>query len=206
MDPNVHELHALYRLFSLSGRLKEIRRQGWIDRGVDQPESVSDHSFRVALMTLVLGERDETVDTARAVTLALVHDLPEAITGDITPFDDQLDDPDLDRDDVFRQIPRYSPRADLEKTSAERTAMHELTSGLPDDLGTMLIDAWEEYEAGETPEAQMVRQIDKLETLIQAREYQELQQELIIDSFRKGAEQDVTDPVLIRLLEMANRR
>jgi putative hydrolases of HD superfamily len=201
MDLNAQELHALNRLFSLSGRLKQIKRQGWIDRGVDQPESVSDHSFRLALMTLVIGGRYPGIDPARAVTLALVHDIPEAITGDITPFDQQLSDSDVDREALFFQLPDYSPQADREKTEAERQAMHDLTAELPEDLASMLVEAWEEYEAGETPEAKLVRQLDKLETWMQALEYQHLDPDLIIESFRQGVRRDVTDPGLVQLLE-----
>jgi putative hydrolases of HD superfamily len=186
------ELTALAGLFNLAGKLKQLKRQGWIDRGVDQPESVADHSYRVALMTLVTSTRDLDIDVERAVRLALVHDLPESLTGDITPFDDRLNDGETDAADLFHSLPEYSQQADEAKTAAERVAIHELTASLPDDLRDMLVDAWEEYEAAQTPEARLVRQIDKLETWLQALEYRQQQDELIIESFRRGTERDVT--------------
>jgi putative hydrolases of HD superfamily len=193
------DLNALASLFHLAGQLKNLKRQGWIDRGVDQPESVADHSWRLALMTLLIASRDPGIDAGRAVRLALVHDLPEAITGDITPFDDQLQDSETDRASLFHDLPEYSEAADQTKTSAERQAIYQLTADLPTDLSTMLIESWEEYEAGETAEARLVRQLDKLETWLQALEYQQMQPDLIIESFRKGTERDVNDPELVAL-------
>src|SRR5699024_83050 len=146
--------------------------------------------WRLALMTLVLTSRDPTLDTERAVRLALVHDLPEALTGDVTPFDDRLGDPEASRDALFHQLPEYSEPSERTKTAAEREAMQTITKSLPAELQQMLVDAWEEYEAGESPEARLVRQLDKLETWLQALEYQQADPELIIESFRKGTHRD----------------
>jgi putative hydrolases of HD superfamily len=187
------ELTALAGLFNLAGKLKQLKRQGWIDRGVDQPESVADHSYRVALMTLVVGTRDPDIDVERAVRLALVHDLPESLTGDITPFDDRLNDGETDTADLFHSLPEYSQQADEAKTAAERVAIHDLTASLSDDLRDMLVDSWEEYEAAQTREARLVRQIDKLETWLQALEYRQQQDDLIIESFRRGTDRDIGD-------------
>ena len=62
-------------------------------------------------------------------------------------------------------------------------------------------DAWHEYEAGQTPESRFVRQIDKLETLLQAEDYLDGQPDLVVDSFRLGARRDVSEPGLTALLE-----
>jgi putative hydrolases of HD superfamily len=203
---NEDELSALAGLFSLAGRLKTLKRQGWIDRGVDQPESVADHSFRLALMTLAAGYQRPDIDTNRAVWLALVHDLPEAIVGDRTPFDDRLNEEGADSSKLFHQAPEYSVDADRAKTEAERQAMLELTESLPSELRETLIETWEEYEAGETAEARFVRQLDKLETLLQAFEYREHQPDLIIESFRLGAERDIEDDQLRELMSLLDYR
>jgi putative hydrolases of HD superfamily len=200
-----NDLNALAELFTLAGNLKRLKRQGWIDRGVDQPESVSDHSWRLALMSLLLASRDTELDAERAARLALVHDLPEVITGDITPFDDRLETDEADRSALFHSLPEYSEAADRSKTDAERAAIHRLTSGLSPELSALLIDAWEEYEAGQTREARLVRQLDKLETWLQALEYQQLQPGLIIESFRKGTDRDVADPDLLVLRKAIDR-
>ena len=54
--------------------LKKTKRTGWIRAGVVNPESVADHSFRMAFLALILG-KDMGVDTQKAVCMALVHDI-----------------------------------------------------------------------------------------------------------------------------------
>ncbi|GBD20272.1 5'-deoxynucleotidase YfbR [bacterium HR28] len=196
------EASELLRFVRAIGRLKTLRRQGWIDRGVREPESVADHSFRLALMAWVLAQRRPDLDATRAMLLALVHDAAEAIAGDRTPFDAALQagaEPAV----LFRQRPVYDPEAEARKTAAERAALRELAALLPEPVGERLIEAWEEYEAAQRPEARFVRQLDKLETVLQALEYRERQPDLIIDSFILGALDEVTDRSLRELLEQA---
>jgi putative hydrolase of HD superfamily len=198
----VAEASELLRFVRAIGRLKTLRRQGWIDRGVREPESVADHSFRLALMAWVLAQRRPDLDATRAMLLALVHDAAEAIAGDRTPFDAALQagaEPAV----LFRQRPVYDPEAEARKTAAERAALRELAALLPEPVGERLIEAWEEYEAAQAPEARFVRQLDKLETVLQALEYRERQPDLIIDSFILGALDEVTDRSLRELLEQA---
>ncbi len=196
------EASELLRFVRAIGRLKTLRRQGWIDRGVREPESVADHSFRLALMAWVLAQRRPDLDATRAMLLALVHDAAEAIAGDRTPFDAALQagaEPAV----LFRQRPVYDPEAEARKTAAERAALRELAALLPAPVGERLIETWEEYEAALTAEARFVRQLDKLETVLQALEYRERQPDLIIDSFILGALDEVTDRSLRELLEQA---
>ncbi|HEX2209635.1 MAG TPA: HD domain-containing protein [Longimicrobium sp.] len=142
-----HGVEQLLEFLRLAGRLKETARAGWKLRGISEPESVAEHTFRVSLMALVMG-RDAGVDRDRCVALALVHDLGECIVGDITPHD------------------RVTPD---EKRRRERDAMLQLSelAGDPEILAL-----WEEYDAGASPEARFVRELDKLETVVQASEYE----------------------------------
>ena len=75
---------GLIEFISEVGRLKRLPRTGWVESGVPDPESVADHSFRVALLTLVLADL-KGLDALKAVRMALIHDLGEAETGDLTP-------------------------------------------------------------------------------------------------------------------------
>jgi len=139
---------ALLRFVHLAGRLKETPRAGWALRGIAHPESVAGHSHRVALLALVLAPRaDPPLDPARCVAMALVHDLAEALVGDITPFDGISAD---------------------EKRRRESDAMRRLAA-LADDGA--LLGLWREYDAAETAEARFVKELDKLETVLQASEY-----------------------------------
>jgi putative hydrolase of HD superfamily len=191
---------AIVQLLLHVGALKRLPRQGWVHLGVPNPESVADHSFRLALMTLLLAQDDPAIDTARALVLALCHDLPEAIAGDVTPFDESLADAEVDRDRLFRSAPAYSEQADRIKRAAEEDALHEMTGELPEPLCRLIVDAWEEYEAGNTVEARLVRQLDKLEALLQGIEYRRTIPDLAIESFELGALERVQDDRLRRLM------
>jgi putative hydrolase of HD superfamily len=137
------------RFLHLAGRLKETARAGWRLRGIGDPESVAEHSFRVSLMALVLARSaDPPVDRGRCVAMALVHDLAECIVGDITPYDGVSAE---------------------EKRRREREAMTRL-AGLAGDPEILAL--WAEYDAGATPEARFVKELDKLETVLQAAEYE----------------------------------
>ena len=197
---------ALVQLLVFTGALKRLPRQGWLHLGVPDPESVADHTFRVALMTLLLAQDDPAINAERALVLALCHDLPEALAGDATPFDEALADETVDRDLLFRSRPAYSERADQAKRVAEEAALAQMTAGLTDSLRALIEDAWEEYEAGRTAEARLVRQIDKFEALLQAHEYQAEIPNLRTRSFTLGAREHVRDDRLRRLLRVISPR
>ena len=139
----------LLQFLRLASGLKHLRRRGWIQRGVPHAESVADHTFSTCLMALVLCPRmAPELDRDRCVRLALVHDLAEAIVGDITP-----------RDGLSK----------ADKRRREEAAVKEMCRSLDDDE---LLDLWREFEMGETPEARFVRDLDTAEMVLQAVEYQ----------------------------------
>ena len=191
----------LLRLFVLALRLKQVRRQGWLDRGVRDSESAADHSWGVALLAWALAAERPELDRERVLLLALLHDLPEALAGDMTPFDsERAADGSLDPGH-FAAEPIYSAAAESEKEQREAAALDVMLTGLPPAIAQEIRSAWQEYEAAETPEARFVKQIDKLETLLQAELYRAAQPELIIESFHRGTRRDVTDEQLRQLLE-----
>lgn len=126
-------------------RLKEVRRAGWLRVGITDPESVAAHSWGVAL--LVLLRCPPELDRGRLLAMAILHDLAEVETGDLTPHDG-----------VSRE----------EKHRRESIAMRRLLAGRPD-----LLALWEEAEARLTPEARFLKQLDTLEMGVQARRYKE---------------------------------
>lgn len=162
MEPERAE--QVLRFLRLAGRLKETPRAGWRLRGIERPESVADHSYRVCLLALVLaGEADPPLDRERCLAMALVHDLAESLVGDITPYDGVSAE---------------------EKDRREREAMRTLSALLGDDETLRL---WEEYQAAATPEARFVKDLDKLETVLQATEYEEALG-TALDEFRETGE------------------
>jgi putative hydrolase of HD superfamily len=193
--------NAILRFWSLALHLKRLRRTGWLDRGVNDPESTASHSWGVALLAWLLAADQPALDRDRVLLLGIVHDLPEAVAGDVTPFEIVRDEEGTIPPEHFSRAPGYTPAARAAKQAAEAAALNEMLAGLPLDLAGDVRSAWQEYEAGTTAEARFVRQIDKLETLFQAEDYLDRQPDLVIDSFRLGARRDVTESGLMSLLE-----
>jgi putative hydrolase of HD superfamily len=131
------------------GLLKRYKRTGWSQVGVPLPESVADHSFRVSVIASVLAAM-EGANSQRAAFLALWHDSQETRTTDL---------PHLTKNYV--------------SAAANEQATRDQVAPLPPSVAGMISTAVAEYEAAETQEARCARDADKLECLLQAREYQE---------------------------------
>lgn len=138
------ELEGLLDFLRAAERLKETERQAWTSGG--RRESVAEHSWRLCLMAMLLADEYPQLDFARLIRLCIVHDLGEAIGGDV-PAPEQADDPD--------------------KTARERRDLEQLTQPLAPRLRSQILALWEEYEAGRTPEARLAKALDKLETILQ---------------------------------------
>ena len=144
---------------SICGKLKQTKRTGWTkyEEITSQVESVADHSFRIALMAFVFGlqqeedKEEKVLDVQKLVTMALVHDIAESIVGDITP---------------------HCGISKEEKNTLEVEAMRELKETLGDVAGETIETLWLEYENGSSREARVVKELDKLEMLLQASEYE----------------------------------
>lgn len=130
------------------GLLKRYRRTGWWVGGVEDPESIAEHSFRTAVIGYLLAVM-EGADPARTAALCLFHDTQETRVGDV-PL-------------IGKGYVATTPNPEV---TADQVA------GLPAEVGRVLRDLVGEYEARETPEARLARDADKLECLLQAREYQ----------------------------------
>ena len=140
----VPELETVLDFLREAGRLKDTLRSAHTDEG--RRESTAEHSWRLALWIVALGEHLAALDGRRLLELAVVHDLGEALHGD-TPAPLQHAEPD--------------------RESRERRDLRTLTASLPAPARERLRALWEEYEACETAEARAVRGLDKLETILQ---------------------------------------
>lgn len=129
--------------------LDRVPRSGYVLRGVDRPESVSEHSWHVVFLVWVLGRRIEGLDVAHAMEIALVHDLAELRVGDLP-----------------RTASRYFPEG--AKQQAEGAAMAEILAPLPESAR----DLHAEYQAGETAEARLVKACDKLQLMLKVTVYE----------------------------------
>ncbi|CAA0826894.1 Metal-dependent phosphohydrolase [Striga hermonthica] len=170
---------------TLCHRLKTTKRTGWVRRDVKEPESIADHMYRMGLMALISSDIPG-VNREKCMKIAIVHDIAEAIVGDITPDDG---------------IPKK------EKSRREREAlknMCELLGG--GERAKEISDLWMEYEENSSLEAKLVKDFDKVEMILQALEYENEQGKNLEEFFESTAGKFQTDLGKAWALEVASRR
>lgn len=146
---------------TLCHRLKTTKRKGWINQGIKGSESIADHMYRMSLMGLIADDIPG-VNRERCIKIALVHDIAEAIVGDITPSDG---------------IPK------AEKSRREQAALNEMCEVLGGGMRADEIkELWAEYENNSSLEANLVKDFDKVEMILQALEY-EIEHGKVLDEF-----------------------
>jgi putative hydrolase of HD superfamily len=144
-EPDVEGLtNFLYEM----GLLKRYKRTGWLIAGVDNPESIAEHSFRTAIIGYVLAVM-EGADPAKTAVLCLFHDTQETRIGDV---------PSVGKGYVV--------------TAPNPEVTTDQVAGSPSAVGQAVRELVDEYEGHRTVEARLAKDADKLECLIQAREYQ----------------------------------
>ncbi|XP_071951348.1 5'-deoxynucleotidase HDDC2-like [Antedon mediterranea] len=146
----------MLRFFSMIHKLKTIKRAGWVRTRVSNPESVPDHMYRMAIMSMFIPS-STGVNKNRIMKLALIHDMAECIVGDITPFDN------VSKDEKYRR---------------EQEAMQELTELAGPEVGQEIYTLWKEYEQQSTPEAKWVKDLDRYEMIQQAFDYEKQENKL----------------------------
>jgi putative hydrolase of HD superfamily len=142
---------TLLPLFERLLSLKLLPRTGWLQRGVAAPESIAEHTFGVAALALLVGDMEPDIERGRALAIALLHDIAEALLGDLPATARRL----------------LSPEA---KQRAEALAMRELLAGMPQADGYVAL--WEEYARAGSREARLVKALDRVEMLGQALAYE----------------------------------
>ncbi|XP_069743028.1 5'-deoxynucleotidase HDDC2 isoform X2 [Narcine bancroftii] len=137
----------------LSGGFARLPRTGWVYRNVKKPESVSDHMYRMAVIAFLT--EDQKLNKERCIKLALVHDMAECIVGDIAPADN-----------ISKE----------EKRRREEEAMKYLTGLVSNNVSKEILELWQEYENQSSSEAKYVKELDQFEMIVQAFEYEELEE------------------------------
>lgn len=141
-EPAPDQIDRYLTFFRAAEALKDTLRSGHTRSG--RRESTAEHSWRLCLMALTLGPELDGIDTGRLIELLIVHDLGEAVSGDI-PAPEQMGD----------------------KSGDERRDLLTLLNPLPGDARTRILALWDEYTAMETPEARLAKGLDRLETVMQ---------------------------------------
>jgi len=203
-DRSPDDATALRDLFATLLALKETPRTGWVDRGIPEAmaESVAEHSFQTALIAWLaaLAHPERGLDADRVLKLALVHDLAEALIGDLPPYDADDIPADPDAREAFFAVRRVrTPEQAAAKRLAEAKATQRLLAMMPKSARAEIGALLHEYEARETPEARFVKEVDALETFLQARAYAEAFPAVPLDGFTDMAQHAIGDPALVAI-------
>lgn len=145
-SPPRDALELLLELQALDG----VPRMGYTLRGVAEPESVAAHSFHVGFLVWMVGRELPELNLARALELALLHDLAEVRLGDLP-----------------RTASSYLPPG--AKHGAEQRVADDLLAPLPSAPSRLLA----EYQAGATLEARLVKACDRLQLMVKVAFYEE---------------------------------
>ena len=139
----------LCQFFRYVIQLKYIKRAGWISKvKVQNPESVADHTFAVCAISMVLSDI-LGLETEQVIKMAILHDLAESKIGDYIP------------NEISKK----------HKMLQEKKAMNSILHYLPSNIRRNYKKIWEEYLQNKTDVAQLVHRVDKLEMILQARQY-----------------------------------
>ena len=142
---------------------------------MDNPESVSDHTFSLAVMTLVFAELQK-LDTEKAIKMSLIHDLAESKIGDFVPG--QL--------------------SKIQKNNLETDTMKNILNDLPENIRNDMFNLWNEFLEQKTPESLLIHDLDKLEMALQAKIYDK-RFGYNIKIFLDSAEIQITNPKIKEL-------
>ncbi|WGI17244.1 HD domain-containing protein [Methanonatronarchaeum sp. AMET-Sl] len=143
-DIDVESIESLKTIF----QLKEEDRAGWVLRGIEKPESVADHSWGTAILSLLF---HNDLNLVKCLKMSLVHDIIEAETGDIARS--QIND-----------------EKDLKKKlEKEKKALKKLKA----ELDPEIMEIYIEYKEKKTKEALFVKDMDLIDMCLQALIYQE---------------------------------
>ena len=159
-------------------QLKNLYRQGYLKVRLglewkDKCESVADHSWALAMLAMSIIEKYELdLDMNKCIKLGLIHELGEIYSGDYTPQDN------------------ISPK---NKHNIERENIKKLLDTV--SFGNDFLELWEEFEEEKTPESIFMKELDKLEFLLQSACY-ELDVQYLTYSKSK-----IKSPIFIQILD-----
>ena len=138
------ELGDILTFLRSAEQLKDTLRSSHTSTG--RQESTAEHTWRLCLMIMLFEKQYPALDILRVMKIAIVHDLGEAISGD---------------------IPAVEQVEGINKSEQERKDLLFLLRPLPRHLQEEILCLWDEYENASSQEALLVKAFDKLETVLQ---------------------------------------
>lgn len=141
---NSQELSNILDFLRTAEQLKDTLRTAWSSNG--RQESTAEHTWRLCLMVMLFADQFPAVDPLKLLKMCIIHDLGEAIHGDIP---------------AVEQVARH------DKAQQERRDLMTLVQPLPPQLQQDIVSLWDDYENVLSEEAKLAKAFDKLETLLQ---------------------------------------
>ena len=154
----------LKHLLEYSEKIKHLPRSGWFRMNINNAETVGAHSWQMALIALYISTTvpNTRYDFNHVIKLCICHDLAESKIGDITPKD-----------------AAYSTKGEREQEAIEEIAEE---TDFP-----LLSELFREYEENQTSEAKLAHDLDKIDMLIQAIDYETKYPYKKLDEFKGSA-------------------
>jgi len=189
-----------------AGKLKKIPRTGFVWLGIKNPETIAQHTFRVAIMNWILGEKVKPkLNSKKVIQISLAHDLCEVYAGDVTPYWGLLPRDKKRRQEILKRWIRLPQKIKIKrekiKFMKEKAALQKLIRALPAQLKKEIMICWLDYEKLISREGRFVKQGDKVETLLQALEYWGPKPNTAVFGWWEEVEDLVDEPVLLDFLK-----
>ncbi|MCA8878491.1 MAG: HD domain-containing protein [Rhodobacteraceae bacterium] len=174
-------LSGLVSFLQAAEQLKDTLRSGYTAGG--RHESTAEHTWRLCLLAMILEPRLPGIDMLRLLKLCIVHDLGEAVSGD---------------------VPATAQTPEDGKAARERTDLVALCAPLPVPDRAAILALWDEYDAAETSEAVLAKGLDKLETVFQHAIGANPDDFDYAFNLRYGADRTAVHPLLAELRRLAD--
>ena len=163
--------------FQIAG-LKKLPRSGWkIKAGLNNSESVAEHSYVMSVMAMVLSDL-KSLNSEKVIKMSILHDWAESKIGDFMPDEIGYD----------------------KKSELENYAMVEILESLPQTIKSDYQNIWDEFLVRDTPESRLVHELDKLEMALQAKIYEKDVDPERVKPFIISAVEQIIDPDLKKIL------
>jgi len=169
------------RFLQQAMKLKHIPRTGWVNKNVPNPEDVADHVYGVALLALTV-PLPKGVNRNRLVKMALVHDLGESVHGD--PVWEKGKYSDWNKHKI--------------KDEKETLAVKEMFKNIGMKEAEQLAL---EFMGHKSPTAKFLKELDKLDMILEALVYEERVDSKHLDEFWENAEKYLFDKTLLKYFE-----
>jgi len=169
--------------------LHELKRTGWVEKGVENPESVKEHTESLVALAQELSELLTEEENNGLVEMLEVHDWPEAIHGDEVILELNPDDRKALKEAKFEN---------------EKKALKTICLDLP--KGDEIMDLWLRFETSNDPASVFGRELDKYQAVEKALEFEEEQGIELFDEFLTYSMNFIHHPVLLDRIEALKLR